>query len=381
MSRQPKRAAEDLPASRRRPGTVAGVENPDAHAEPAGSGAEQSQELSSSTLRKTLSKRVPSSFFLAAAVLLSLFATVILREPSGYGVLGPGPVVRLTGEASGSSVVDDGTYSAGWFAFTTVNVDELSYFEMYHRRVVGGKVLRLTSTESSYVAKSQMEASKNLAASLALTYTSGFHVAPSGVLVLEVALDSPASRAGLHPGDVIAAVDGVKLTSTGQLRSIVEAASAAVQVTLGTASGSKKVSVMPVNDRLGIVVTESFADALDTIVSVDTSGIGGPSAGLLLTLSYVDALSPGDLTAGLRVAGTGTVDSSGKVGEVAGAPFKLAAAQAVGAHVFFTPAVLEDELAALPHDKVRLVPVSSVGDALYFLCASGATDAVCSKVL
>jgi PDZ domain-containing secreted protein len=66
---------------------------------------------------------------------------------------------------------------------------------------------------------------------------------------------------------------------------------------------------------------------------------------------------------------------------VAGAPFKLAAAQAVGAHVFFTPAVLEDELAALPHDKVRLVPVSSVGDALYFLCASGATDAVCSKVL
>ncbi len=377
----PARTAEDLPAPRGSPSTVTGVENPDQQIEMPDSAAAHTAAPGGSSIRTMFSKKVSPSFFLAAGVLLALFATVVLREPSGYGVVGPGPVVRLTGEASGSSVVDDGSYSAGWFAFTTVNVDELSYFEMFHRRVSGEKVLRLASTDSSFVARSQMETSKNLAAALALSYTSGFDVSPSGVLVLEVAADSPAERAGLHPGDVIAAVDGVKLTSTGQLRAIVESAGTAVQLTLGAASGSEQISVTPVDDRLGVVVTESFADALDAIISVDTSGIGGPSAGLLLTLAYIDALSPGDLTAGLRVAGTGTVESSGKVGEVAGAPFKLAASESVGARVFLTPASLEDELSALPHDEIRLVSVSSVVEALRFLCAAGATDAVCSKVL
>ena len=53
-------------------------------------------------------------------------------------------------------------------------------------------------------------------------------------------------------------------------------------------------------------------------VAVDTAGIGGPSAGLAMTLAILDDLTPGDLTGGKRVAVTGTIDPSGNVGEIGG---------------------------------------------------------------
>ena len=74
-------------------------------------------------------------------------------------------------------------------------------------------------------------------------------------------------------------------------------------------------------------------------VAVDTAGIGGPSAGLAMTLAILDDLTPGDLTGGKRVAVTGTIDPEGNVGEIGGIEQKAVAAQAAGAQLFIVPAV------------------------------------------
>ena len=63
-------------------------------------------------------------------------------------------------------------------------------------------------------------------------------------------------------------------------------------------------------------------------VDVDTAGIGGPSAGLAMTLAILDDLTPGDLTGGKRVAVTGTIDPEGNVGEIGGIEQKAVAARA-----------------------------------------------------
>ena len=62
-------------------------------------------------------------------------------------------------------------------------------------------------------------------------------------------------------------------------------------------------------------------------INLDTSDVSGPSAGLAMTLAIIDALTPGDLTGGKRVAVTGTIDPDGNVGEIGGLPQKAVAAR------------------------------------------------------
>ena len=47
-------------------------------------------------------------------------------------------------------------------------------------------------------------------------------------------------------------------------------------------------------------------------VTLRTGNVGGPSAGLMFSLAIYDALTPGELTGGKNIAGTGTMDDDGR---------------------------------------------------------------------
>ena len=108
-----------------------------------------------------------------------------------------------------------------------------------------------------------------------------------------------------------------------------------------------------------------------------TGVVGGPSAGLMMALAFVDAMSPGDLTAGLNVAGTGTVDVSGAVGPISGMEYKLPAALDAGNDVFFVPDMNANDFGDETFEPMQLVVVTNLQTAIDWLCNNGATDAVC----
>ncbi len=72
-------------------------------------------------------------------------------------------------------------------------------------------------------------------------------------------------------------------------------------------------------------------------VTVHTSDIGGPSAGLAMTLGIMDKLTNGRLTGDRVVAATGTMDQHGNIGDVGGVAEKTIAVERAGATVFFVP--------------------------------------------
>ncbi len=74
-------------------------------------------------------------------------------------------------------------------------------------------------------------------------------------------------------------------------------------------------------------------------VTVHTQDIGGPSAGLAMTLGIMDKLSTGRLTGDRVVAATGEIDQYGNVGDVGGVAEKTVAVERAGATVFFVPSV------------------------------------------
>ena len=65
-------------------------------------------------------------------------------------------------------------------------------------------------------------------------------------------------------------------------------------------------------------------------VDINTSEIGGPSAGLMFALEIYNQLIDEDITKGFSIAGTGTISPDGKVGPIGGIDQKVVAADKAG---------------------------------------------------
>ena len=100
-----------------------------------------------------------------------------------------------------------------------------------------------------------------------------------------------------------------------------------------------------------------IAYTLPATVSIDTANIGGPSAGLAMTLTLIDKLSRQSISGNRPIAATGTIDVHGDVGDVGGVAEKTVAVQRAGAKYFFVPAGRgrdrESGRAAGSHDRRR----------------------------
>ncbi|MBO6003840.1 MAG: Lon protease [Aeriscardovia sp.] len=101
---------------------------------------------------------------------------------------------------------------------------------------------------------------------------------------------------------------------------------------------------------------------------IESGPIGGPSAGLVFALGLVEKAEGTNLTGGKDVAGTGTISSSGKVGQVGGVASKMIAAKRDGAAFFLAP---EANCAQILSSRIpaglKVVPVSTLSQAFLAL--------------
>lgn len=97
----------------------------------------------------------------------------------------------------------------------------------------------------------------------------------------------------------------------------------------------------------------------------------GSSAGLMTTLAIYDSLVPEDLTHGLKIAGTGTINSDGTVGEIGGVKYKLAGAVKGGADIFLVPSGDNYKEALEVKNKrnydIELVEIETLDQAISYL--------------
>lgn len=93
---------------------------------------------------------------------------------------------------------------------------------------------------------------------------------------------------------------------------------------------------------------------------------GGPSHGAMLALALLDQWTPGGVTGGLHVAGTGTIGPGGVIGPVGGVRQKAYTVSRTGADVFFVPAGQVEE-ARLGAPNLNIVPAASLDDMLNWL--------------
>jgi PDZ domain-containing protein len=99
-------------------------------------------------------------------------------------------------------------------------------------------------------------------------------------------------------------------------------------------------------------------------VDIEVDDVGGPSAGLMLTLGIIDMVGDTDLTEGAVVAGTGTISADGAVGPIGGIPLKMVAAREIDAELFLVPADNCAEALQNAQPGLPMARVATLDDAL-----------------
>lgn len=118
---------------------------------------------------------------------------------------------------------------------------------------------------------------------------------------------------------------------------------------------------------LGVALDDDVVVSTPFAIHVDTTDIGGPSAGLAMALGLVDELSSGRLAAHRVVAATGTIAPTGVVGAVGGVEQKAVAVAASGASVFFVPEGQVSTARAGASGDLRIVAVATLDQAIAWL--------------
>ncbi|HVF06975.1 MAG TPA: S16 family serine protease, partial [Actinomycetota bacterium] len=186
-------------------------------------------------------------------------------------------------------------------------------------------------------------------------------------LVAQVGADCPA-EGELFVGDLVIAIEGKVVGSVRDARRAldrvpvdeaiefrVRAGGEAHDVELrrGECSGSDEPLV-------GISMVAPFPFEIE----IASGDVGGPSAGLMLSLGLYDTLTPGDLTGGRKIAGTGTLTPQGDVGPIGGIADKVIGAERVQADVFLVPADNMPELADVDTGAMQLISVATFDEAV-----------------
>lgn len=314
-------------------------------------------------------------------VLLVVFMVVGASVHVPYVSEGPGPTVNTLGEYGGHEVVRiEGAPvdpTSGHLNLTTVSVtDDLTLFQALGKWFSGSNSLEprelvyppdQTREENDQQNKQQMAGSEQSAVIAALRYLNR----PVAPYVAAVQHPGP-SDGKLRVDDELRTVDGQPVADSAALRAAVSGRPVGSTVTIGVRRAGADLNetitlaANPADKKkamLGIAVEDRSADP-NLKVDISVGDIGGPSAGLMMTLAIIDKLSPGELTGGKFIAGTGTIDPDGGVGPIGGITHKMRAARDAGATNFLVPA---DNCAEAKSDKpagLTLLKVHNLGDAI-----------------
>lgn len=313
---------------------------------------------------------------LMAVLLLGALVAWMVFRPMPFVTYEPGDTFDVLGEQDGEEIIQVSGHKAyrdaGELRMTTVLVStpgaRLDLFTLMSDWLDPNDAVYpydavyepdLDQEENREEGQVEMVTSQDSAAAAALREL-GYDVTPV-IEVLAVTDGTPAAGK-LKVRDVLLEVGGVPITTGDDVAKAVAAAKdepVDFKVRRGGEDGRiVETSITPTTidgvQRVGIRIGTGFDLPFEVSVNISDT-IGGPSAGLLFSLAIFDTLTPGSLTGDEVVAGTGTIDDTGKVGPIGGIQQKIVGAREDGAQLFLVPPDNCDDALGARNGDMRLV--------------------------
>jgi PDZ domain-containing protein len=328
-----------------------------------------------------MSRRAATLLVAAAGVLIAIIVAVVAPVP--YVALMPGPTLNTLGSVSGKPLIqvkNHPTYqTTGNLNMVTVSLaggpgTKFNIFAALRAwlspndAVVPESEIFTPGQSPGQVAKEdteEMASSQQTATAAALCQ---LKINFRTVDRVEATVPGMPAAGMLHPGDVIAAVDGTPVTCRSDAGALIKARKpgAPVELTILRRAATEHVRLVTANSQgvpeIGVQIIESYVFPFN--VSFSVGNIGGPSAGMMFALGIIDKITPDNLTGGRFIAGTGEIEANGTVDPIGGIQQKMAGARAAGATVFMTPAANCPDTSGSVPAGLRLIKVSSLAGAI-----------------
>lgn len=323
---------------------------------------------------------------------LALIGALLLAiAPAPYVIERPGPVFDTLGEVQTGDgklslidIPDETTYETeGSLDLLTVNIVgtreqppgwgeiALAWFDSSKAVIPIDQVFPegVTDQQSSEQSAVEMQNSQQEAIAAALRELDYDYTGV--VTVAGLIPEGSPSEGVLEEGDEILAADGTELEDVTALRRLIaehgigtpmdlrirrDGAARTVQV---TPAASPDDGTTPI---IGVFTGARYDFPFE--VRIQLENVGGPSAGMMFALGIIDKLTPGAMTGGADIAGTGTIAADGTVGPIGGIRQKLHGAKGAGAEWFLAPAANCDEVVGHVPDGLTVYSVETLDDAL-----------------
>lgn len=174
--------------------------------------------------------------------------------------------------------------------------------------------------------------------------------------------------------DEILSINGASVTNLEEMQKIVNSYKEGEILNIKVLRNDKEVDatakVFKVKDSLkvGVSIVTTYDYETNPEVKIKTkSSESGPSGGLMMALSIYNSLTEEDITKGKKIAGTGTIDEFGNVGEIGGVKYKVLGAIKNDMDIFICPDKnYEEALKVLKKEKsnLKIIKVSSLEEAI-----------------
>lgn len=333
-----------------------------------------------------LSRRLKT--LITAAVLFTVLIVLFFTVSVPYVILSPGPTYNTLGKDDGGNqiIVINGApanQTTGNLNMTTVNVTtgRVDVFQAFVGWLKSDQVVVPRASVFPPGVSQQQVQQQNAAdftesqdnATAAAFCELGY---PKGFGIVMVKKGGP-SDGKLHPADTFTSINGTAVSDYKSLADVLGKQTPGTTVPVVVQRGGRPVTVQvtlgpAAKGRTGATlgVSVSSGNACLAPFEVDLglgNQIGGPSAGLMFALGIIDKVGHQDITHGRFIAGTGTIDPTGKVGAIGGIQLKMIAARRAGATVFLAPSDnCGDVRGAIPHG-LNVVKVDTLQHALDYL--------------
>lgn len=308
-------------------------------------------------------------------IILPIIVVGTLSYPLPYYVEAPGGIINLNGKVN----VKNGYKERG-----SLNI---TYVSSYNGNIGTYLITKLNKswdlvpssnvevgieTRDDVLVRNKILLENSLSNAYYVAYThlnKEMHLSKPKIQVLFITENADTN---IKTGDVINKIDDVVINNTddilkylstkniGDKLKVIVNEKEEKYIKVGTLNGTKSLNISVICNY----------DYNDDVEFKFTNGESGPSGGLMISLSIYNQNTKEDITKGKKVAGTGTIDLEGNVGEIGGIKHKIAGAAKEKVDLFLLPYENYEEAKEVVKTynyNIKLVPVKTFDEAVEYL--------------
>ena len=312
-------------------------------------------------------------------IIVLVLLLIIFWLPLPYYIDAPGGLTNLNNKVKINDKKIDGSYNLTYVSEYKASIPLIIYswfnkdYDIYKKE----DILLDNESDSEYYKRDRLflEESVSNAVISAYTLANKKISIKSKYLYVGYILDN--SNTDLVVGDSIISIDGINVNTKEEINKLLSKKKKNDKITIKVKNNNKeynRYAYLKEEDSkivIGIIPIEVYDYKVDPKVDIKTSASeSGGSGGLMLSLTIYDLLTDKNLSKGRIVAGTGTIDDKGIVGEIGGIKYKIKGAVKDKADIFFVPSGNYKEARKLVDKnnyKIKLVKVDTLKEAVNYL--------------